>query len=184
LRRITTVANEIPMKSIRALLILAALFALVPRGQAQVSPISMRIEQVTKSETEKFKHIQKHSLKFFLTNGSSQDRSGLVVRYFFFGKEAGSNEAILLDKGERPASVASHKTEIVETPVVSKTFLEAHYDTGKGGAQNKGATKLGKKVEASGEKFVGYGGQLFDKETLLAEYFSEPSFKPLVAEKK
>lgn len=50
--------------------------------------------------------------------------------------------------------------------------------------RNKGGMKLGKKVEASGEKFVGYGGQLFDKETLLAEYFSEPSFKPLVAPKK
>jgi hypothetical protein len=151
--------------------------ALAPVALAQVSPISIRIEQVSKTDTDKFKHTQKRSLKVFLTNASQQDRSGLTVRYFFFGKSVGDNDVILMEKGERQASVASHKTEVVETPTVSKTAIDAHSEKGARG-------QPGNKVEASGEKLVGYGAQLLEGDKLLTEYFSAPSYKALLAPKK
>jgi hypothetical protein len=61
----------------------------------------MRIEQVSKTETDKYKHTQKRSLKILLTNASPQERSGLTVRYYFFGKGVGDNDIIVMDKGEK-----------------------------------------------------------------------------------
>src|SRR5215212_4196212 len=141
------------MSSFRPLSLLF-LLTVAPVAFAQVSPVSIRVEQVSKTENDKYKHTQKRSLKVFLTNASEQDRSGLTVRYYFFGKSVGDKDAILMEKGERPASVASHKTEVVETPAVSKTAIEAHSEKG-------GQGKAGKKVEASGDKLLGYGAQLY-----------------------
>lgn len=148
-----------------------------PAAFAQVSPVSMRVEQVSKTETDKYKHTQKRSLKILLTNASPQERAGLTVRYYFFGKGVGDNDIIVMDKGEKQASVGSNKTEVIETPAVTKTALEAHSEKGAGG-------KGGKKVEASGEKLVGYGAQLYEGDKLLTEYFSGPSYKALLAPKQ
>src|SRR4029453_15945282 len=128
---------------------------LAPVAFAQVSPVSMRVEQVSKTENDKYKHTQKRSLKISLTNASQQERAGLTVRYYFFGKSVGDNDVIVMDKGEKQARVGWTKTEIIETPAVTKTAVEAHSEKGAGG-------KAGKKVEASGEKLVGYGAQLYE----------------------
>ena len=167
---------KIPRLLFSFLLVLLIL-VLAPIASAQVSPVSMRIEQVNKTDKEKHKHVQKRSLKVHLTNASQQPREGLILRYYFFGKSIGDNDVILLEKGERSASVASNKTETVETPVVTKTYEDAHFE-------GDGKGKVGTKVKASGEKLVGYGVQLFEGEKMLTEQFSQPSYKELVGPRK
>ncbi|MDQ3621973.1 MAG: hypothetical protein M3463_05720 [Verrucomicrobiota bacterium] len=156
------------MKTTRLLFTLLPVLALVLPAQAQVSPVTMRIEQVTKTDNDKYTHKQSKSLKIFLNNGSSADKTGLLVRYYFFGKGVTDREIVVVDKGEKTADIKARKTEIIETPTVSKTWVEEHF-------QKK------KKVEASGEKLVGYGAQVFEEERLLAQYYSEPSYSKLVS---
>lgn len=164
------------------LFMLGASVILTGTGHAQVSPVSVRIEQLVKSDTEKFAHIQKRSLKIAVTNASSEDKNALKLKYFFFGKDAGENDMLLLEKGARTANIPARQTVIVETPTISRKFVEEHYDTKKGGGQ-RGA-RISKKVEASGQKIVGYGAQVFEGDKLEAEYFSQPSLKAKVAPKQ
>ena len=151
-------------------LIITTLCAISVLGRAEVSPISIRVEQVTGVDREKFKKTQEKSLKIFVSNGSAADMNNLTVKYYFFGHDVRDHEAEILEKGERTASVKARAMEIVETPAAKASATEAHSVKGKG----KGG---GKKVAASGEKLTGYGVRVFSGEKMLAEYFSEPSLK-------
>jgi hypothetical protein len=151
-------------------LTVAALAFCAPAIHAEVSPISMRIEQVSGSKPEKYSTTQKRSLKVHLTNGSGQDQTGLKVKYYYFAKDVKDKDITVKDKGEKTADVKARSTEVVEVPSITATFVEAHTEGGKGG-------KGGKKVEASGDKIVGYGAQVYSGDKMLTEYFSEPSLK-------
>jgi len=159
------------MKTTRFILPLVALFASNAALHAQVSPVSMRVEQVSKTDTddkERHKKTQKRSLKVHLSNSANTELSGGILKYWFFGKsvKGSGNETVVLDKGEKGATVPPRKTEIVETPAASVSYTEDH-------------TKDKKKVEGEGNKISGYGAQLVKDGKVLAEYFSSPSFKPI-----
>jgi hypothetical protein len=157
----------------------AALIGSIAR--AEVSPVSMRVEQVSGSKPEKYSTTQKRSLKIHLTNGSAQDLTGLKVKYYFFAKEVKEKDITVKDKGEKSADVKARATEVVETPVVTATSVEGHSEGSNGGWKgSSGGRSSGHKVEASGEKIVGYGAQLYSGDKLLTEYFSEPSLKTKV----
>ena len=159
-------------------LILATLCAISVFARAEVSPISIRVEQTTGVDREKFKKTQEKALKIFVTNGSAADINNLTVKYFFFGHSVKDHEAEILEKGERTASVKARMTETVETPVVKASSTEAHSEAKKGKGQNaKKGNQAGKKVAATGEKLTGYGVQVFESGKLLADYFSEPSLR-------
>ena len=163
-------------------LILATLCAVSVFARAEISPISIRVEQTTGVDREKFKKTQEKALKIFVTNGSSADINNLTVKYFFFGHSLKDHEAEILEKGERTASVKARMTETVETPVAKASSTEAHSEAKKGKGQNaKKGSQAGKKVAASGEKLTGYGVQVFEGGKLLADYFSEPSLREKAA---
>lgn len=161
---------------------LASLFALLCATPllhaAEISPVSVRVEQVTSVDNAKFKKTQEKSLKIFLTNGTAQDLTGLTVRYYFFGHGVKDHESEVMEKGERPASIKARMTETVETPSVTATATEKHSvaSRGKGGNNNK----KGKQVAASGEKLTGYGVQVVSGGKVISDYFSEPSLRTLV----
>lgn len=163
----------------KLLLPLFAILLLAPRLHAQMSPVTIRVDQVTSSETDrkKFEKTQKRSLRIYVTNGSAQDMSGLKVKYYYFGKEMKDHDSMILEQGEKGADVKSHKTETVETPAVTATSTEEHF-TG-GGGNGKGRS-TGKKVEASGKKITGHGVQVIDNGKVIAEMFTEPGLKSLV----
>jgi hypothetical protein len=163
---------------IRRLLVVLLALPLVAR--AEVSPFSIRVEQVTGTDAERFKKTQEKKLKIFVSNNSTAD-ANLTLKYYFFGHGAKDREIDTIDKGEKAALVKSHATEVVETPAVKTTFNEEHYETKKGGGGGNrgrgGGMQLGKKVEASGNKLTGYGVLVLNGGTVVAEYFSEPSLK-------
>ena len=165
-------------------LIFFLLLSLVLMARAEVSPFSVRVEQVTSTDGERFKKTQEKKLKIFVSNNSSAD-ANLTLKFYFFGHGAKDREIDTLERGEKTASVKSHATEVVETPAAKATLNEEHYETKKGkGGGNRGrggGTRLGKKVEASGKKLTGYGVQVLNGGTVVAEYFSEPSLKAEVA---
>ena len=157
---------------------LIALLGFTPLLNAvEISPIRVRVEQVTTVDNAKFKKTQEKSLKIFVTNGTAQDIANLTVKYYFFGHGLKEHESEVMEKGERPVSVKARLTEMVETPAVTATAIEKH-STGAGG-KSKGKAKA-KSVAASGEKLTGYGVQVVGAGKVLADYFSEPSFREIV----
>ncbi len=158
-----------------------ALIAAVSPAQAQVSPFRVRVEQVNKSDNEKFNKTQTRSLKIFVSN-SSKEAAELIAKYVFFGREIKGNEVVKIDEGEKAVSVKPLGTEMVETGSATTKMEEAHSAStgkGKGGGGNSSGkgNSPGKKVEASGHKFVGYGVQVYQGDKLVAESYDPLSGK-------
>ncbi len=162
------------MKSIRLIPALSALL-LAPQLHAEISPVQLlSLENGPTENLGKFDKTQRKTIRIALSNHSQAPIPGLRVRYYFFGKEANNNETLVLEKGELTADLTGHGTATVVSPEFKAAFTEAHY-----AIKNKknGTATLGKKTEESGQKITGYGVQVFDKDTIAAEYFSTASLK-------
>ncbi len=142
-----------------------SIITLAPLARAEVSPISIRVEQAGDSDNGKFKKTQTKTLKIHITNSSAQDRTALRVKYWFFGKDVKDRDLAVLKQGEAKTDIKARATEMVESARVETVAVEAHTDKGK------------KKVGASGDKFAGYGVQVLEGDKLMAEFFSSPSLK-------
>jgi hypothetical protein len=154
-------------------LILCLVAAPVLFLRAETSPIHMAIEQANKTEVKDKKKphdkVQVRSLKIQLDNNSAQAFDGLVVKYWFFGHGVTEHALRVLVTGERKSSITPRGKDVVESEVVSKSFAEESYDA-----------KAKKKTPASGEKISGYAVRVMQGEKILAEAYSEPSFKDLL----
>src|SRR5438132_12238229 len=117
------------------LLTLSSAFTLCLR--ADVSPIHMNVEQVSKNTEDpkdKTHHdkTQTRSLKIQLDNNSTQSFDGLAVKYWFFGHGVTEHNPKVLSEGERKSSLAPRGKDVVESEVISKHFVEEHTEAAKG----------------------------------------------------
>lgn len=163
------------------LITLGALAAAMP-AQSQVSPIRIAVEQNSKTEAKpkaQWDKTQVRSLKITLTNNSAEPADGLVVKYWFMGREMTGSEVKVLKEGERKASLAARGKEVVDSESVSASYVEAHTEISKGGSY--GAAK---KVPASGQKIMGYAVKVLQGDKVLAETYSEPSYREKLAPPK
>jgi hypothetical protein len=166
------------MKSLALLLSLlaATTFSL----SAQVSPIRMTVEQVSKSETKGktgSEKTQVRSLNIRLENNSNESFDDMQVKYWFFGRDMKSRDVTVINTGERKSSLAPRAKEIVESESVSSSYVEEHYEVAKGKGGKGGKPT---KVPASGAKIMGYAVRLMKDGKVLSEYYSEPSYKERV----
>lgn len=162
------------MRLPRLVSLVLLLAAAGPAAAAAPSGISLRVEPITSNDPEKHTHTQKRSLKIHLTNTSSQERAGLKVKYYWFARDVKDRDVNLFKSDESPAVLKPRATEIIETGTVTSSYTEDHYGKGKG----KG--KGGKKVEGTGNKITGYGVQVYENDRIVAEYYSEPSYKAML----
>jgi hypothetical protein len=154
-----------------------ALAGLLTSARAEISPFRVRVEQVSKSETEKFTKTQKRSLKIFVSN-SSKEAAELVAKYYIFGRELQDNDIVKLDEGAKPVSSKPLGTEMVESAIVSTSSEEAHSS---GSSRGKSSGKSAKKTEASGTKILGFAVQVFQGEKMVAESYDPPSMKEQIS---
>lgn len=158
-----------------AFLLTASLTAL-----AEVSPLRMEIEQSSKTAPKSkaptkgppaSEKVQTRSLTVKLSNNSTESFDSLVVKYWFFGHSMTERESAPMKDGmgERKAALGPRGRETVDIPPFSSTYAEAHTEGGGRGAA--------KKVPASGDKITGYAVQVLNGDKILAETYSEPSFK-------
>ena len=174
--------------NLRSLLPLLA--TLIPfSATAQVSPIRAAVEQISKSESkDKTGHskTQVRSLKIRLDNNSNESFDGLEVKYWFFGRGMKESQVKVLKSGERKATIGPRGKEIVDSEEVSSSYVEEHYETQRGGGGNRGGGNnrggRAKKVEASGEKISGYAVKIMKDGKVMAETYSEMSFKDKLKE--
>ncbi len=154
-------------------LVLLALTSLTPLVRAEVSPVSVRVEQVSNDKRTRYDETQKKTLQIILSNGSAQEQA-VKVKYYYFAKDVKEHAVTVFKDGEKTATIKPHGTETVTADPADAKSSEKHKEgNGKGG---KGGNN-GKEVEASGQRIVGYGVQVFIGDKLATEYFSEPSLK-------
>jgi hypothetical protein len=165
--------------------LLAALSLLAtPATHAEVSAISIHVEASSKTELNKddrYTKTQAHSLKVQVTN-SGKEPADINVKYIFFGRDVKAHNIDKINEGEKTAQIKPLATDVVDIPAVTSSYTDEHYDMpggggaggGKGGGKN---VKPGKKVEASGSKFVGYAVQVFQKDKMVAEAYEPASMK-------
>ncbi len=153
-------------------LVAFSLVSLLPL-RAENSAVRMAVEQSNKTEMKDKKKphekVQVRSLKVSLENGSAAALDGLVVKYWFIGHGVTERALKVVAEGERKSSIAPRGKDVVESEVVSKSFSEESYDA-----------KAKKKVPASGEKISGYAVRVLQGDKVLAESYSEPSYKALI----
>ena len=158
----------------------ALLLSFTITARSEVSPIHMDVEQTSKTESKgkapakgapPSDKTQSRELSIRLANNSNDTFDNLVVKYWFFGHDMKAHDAKVLKNGERKATLGPRGRETVESESVTSSYVEAHNVAGKG----KGAKAT--RVPASGEKIVGYAVQVLNGEKILAEFYSESSYK-------
>ena len=143
---------------------LAVLFAgFTPTAFAQVSPVLLRVEQVSKSDTTSYKTVQARSLNVHVTNGSLESVE-LKLVYVVFGRNLKGGDIVTVGSGELPVTVKPQGTEKLTTPAVTAVSQEAR--TGSKG-----------KSEEAGSRIMGQGVQAWKGETMVAEFYEPASMK-------
>lgn len=159
-------------------LLVAIFSAAILAARVEAGPITIKVEQNSKTDmkVEKGKpagdKTQVRSLKIQLDNNSNEALDALSVKYWFIGRAMLGHDNKVLVEGERKSTLPPRGREVVESEEVSKKFVEAH-------TEMKGKTMT--KVPASGDKILGYAVRVLKDGKVLAEYYSEPSYKDLVS---
>lgn len=123
--------------------------------------VRLKVEQESKSDTDGPKRTQKRALKITLTN-TSTDSLPLRVKYVFFGRVVGSRETVAIDHSDLTTQLQPKAEQTLTTATQSATMTDEHY-------------KDKKKVEASGQKFTGYGVKVYHDGKVIAEAFAPAS---------
>ncbi len=154
------------------------LAAFAPILRAELSPISVRVEQLSDDKRTRFDESQKKTLVIYLTNSSAQDQS-VKLKYYYFGKDVKDHAVIVLKEGEKNATVKAHGDETVKAAEAVAQSTEKHREGG-GNIGRNHINPGGKEVNAGGQHIVGYGVQVFQSGKVTTDYFSEPSLKSYV----
>lgn len=150
------------MKSF-SLLLGFVMAGLISTAGAQVSPVRLRVEQSSKSDTTSYKNVQTRSLSIFLANSSAQPAE-VKVKWAIFGRDIKSKEIVTVAQGETNASIKASGSEKVQTDAAHAVSEEAR--TGSKG-----------KSEAVGCRMVGHGVQVWQADRLVAEFYDPLSLK-------
>lgn len=171
----------------KTLLFLAALAATLLPVHAQVSPIRLDVRQNVKaggSGKPDEARAQARTLTITLQNNSKEAFAGLVVRYWFFARDVRNRNQSVILHGEKKGPLAPRAREHFETETATSTYTKKHSkveQTNQGHNQQNNVNL--KTVEASGSKITGYAVKVMDGEKVMAEYYSEPSMKAMLAGK-
>jgi len=148
--------------------ILAVVAGLAGTLRAENDPISIRVEQFTKSDMNPKDVINRNhsrTVNVFVTNNSN-DTVELKIKHVVFGRSMLKHEVITAGEGETPYTAKPHTTEKVGTGEAKITSVEQHWDK-----------KAKKMIEASGATIIGVGVQVHQGSTLVAEFYDPPSIK-------
>ena len=152
------------MKLPASLLALAALAA-APFSSicAEPSPVRISVQQESKSDNQKDKKVQSRTLKITLTN-SGPDSLPLRVKYAFFGHGAKGHDTIVIDHSDITTQLQPKSDQTLTTKTQTATFVEAHMDKKT-------------KVEASGQRFSGWGVKVYQDGKVISEACDPPSLQ-------
>ena len=146
------------MKPIALILLAAALAApTFPAAAAEMpaGPVRVTVQQESKSDNKGFTKVQHRVLKITLTN-TGPDSLPLRVKYAFFGRAGKSHDTIVIDHSDLTTQLQPKSDQTLTTASQSATLVEEHFDKTK-------------KIEATGQKFTGYGVKVYQDGKVIAE---------------
>lgn len=169
-----------------SLFTVAALAALPFTSFAQSAGDSVRVDVRVKSATERKEvkgspdeKTENVTLEISL-GGKARNPDTRVVKWVIFGKEMADKDVKPLESGEEKLALSPSGQQKFESKQASTTSVPEHAaKAGKGGAAPKGKAPA-KKVPGTGAKYVGWGVQVKDGETIVGEQYSGTTFKPLM----
>lgn len=121
---------------------------------------------------------QEKALKITIHNASAKPEAGLIVRYWFIGRDMKTMKAALLDGGESNTDLKPNGTNIVTSDAVKSSYTMRSSFAAKGGDAKGGAKPT--PAEAGGTKISGYGAQVIKADKVVAQFFSEPAYQSVV----
>ena len=127
----------------------------VPAAPVPANPVRLTVQQQSKTENKGLDKIQTRTLKITLVN-SGPDSLPLRVQYAFFGRAGKSHDTIIVDQSDLTTQLQPKSDQTLTTKPQSAKFTDEHFDKGK-------------KIEASGQKFAGYGVRVYQDGKVIAE---------------
>jgi hypothetical protein len=176
-----------------ASLMTVAVLALLPlTGAAQTANDIVRVEVRVKNTTDR-KDIKGSSADEKTENvtldvslsGKPKSPESRVVKWTIFGKDVADKDVKPLESGEEKLALSATGQQKFESKTATTTSTPDHAQTqskgggGKGGGM-KGKMATSKKVAGTGAKYVGWGVQVKEGETIVGEQYSGTTFKPLM----
>lgn len=140
-----------------------AMVCLLSTAAAQLSPIQLRVEQSSKSDTIGYKSVQSRSLTIHLANSSAQP-ADVKVKWAVLGRDLKSKDIVTIGQGDLTATVAAKGAAKLQTPAANAASEEARIGS-------KG------KSDDIGTRIVGHGVQVWQAEKLVAEMYEPASLK-------
>ena len=137
--------------------------AFLSTARAEASTVRIRVEQESKSDNSKDRKTQQRTLKITIASGATESLDLRLV-YAFFGRGAKSHDNTVVASGDMTTTLHPGTEQTLTSATKSATLIDEHFDKKK-------------KVEASGNRFTGYGVKVFKGAEVIAEAFEPPSMK-------
>lgn len=131
---------------------------------------------------------QEKAVAITLRNASAKPEAGVLVRYWFIGRDMKTMKNALLDGGESTTDLKPGSSIVITSEPTKSTYTQkqvfvpaaAAAKPGMGGGAKVGLPPA-KQAEASGTKISGYAVQVINKEgKVIAESFLESGYKQLI----
>jgi hypothetical protein len=145
----------------------AAIIGLATLASASAGPVTVRVEQDNKTDLNKFKRTQHRVLKITLTN-SGDASMNLRVRYAVFGRDSKTHAIVDVHHSDLTTTLQPKSDQTLTTAEAVAVLTEDHIE-------NK------KKVDGSGARLLGYGVQVLEGTTVVAEAYDPPAMKEELA---
>lgn len=126
------------------------------------------------------KHDQKEELEIIVSSVSKNLPAGLQLKWFMFGRDLKSNRVGVLRSGDAKVELGGRGPQVIRSAKIEAKSTPEHsvVSRGRGRGGSRGSVK---KVEATGDKYIGYGVQVLNGGRVVAESFDPPSLKQNVS---
>jgi hypothetical protein len=125
---------------------------------------------------------QNKALQITVTNLSKNAEPGVIVRYWFIGRDAKTSKASLLDGGESQVALKPNGAEtITSEPVKTKyTPPRVFKQTAKPAAKGAAAAPAAKPAEAEGTRISAFAIQAIKEGKVIGEFVMDASHRALI----
>ena len=127
-------------------------------------------------------HDQSKELEITVSSVSKTPPTGLRLKWFMYGRDLKSNGVSVLRSGEAKVALGSNGSQVINSAKVETKSTPEHSvvsrGRGRGNRSPGGGSRVSvKKVEATGDKYIGYGVQVLAGDKVVAETFDPPGVK-------
>lgn len=148
------------------------------------TPISMRVNTTTSKDSHEdikgsneSSHHQTKSVEAVVRNMGQQTVDGLTVKFTAFGRDQKADKQVILKSEEKKIAVEPGK-EVTVPFTIAATYTPEHFVSSRsGGGSGKKSRTTTKKVLGEGTRLIGYGVQVLQGTTVLAEDFQPRGLK-------